>query len=319
MKYNKIIIICAITFFAAFATHAQQIAVVSPGGVTTTYTDLNRAIFGAEPGSSLYLSGGGFQISDTSRIRKKLSIFGIGHQVGNDNADGNTMVGGNFFFEGGSDGSSLMGIHLTGNVTVGTTANAVHNFLMRFCNVNVVTVALNINCRGVTINQNYIRGDFNGGNSPITVSNNIMWNIISITGGIVEHNVTRNGINATNSQVRNNIIFGSISGANTLFTNNMVVGQTSLPNRLGENCFQSLWADAFDETVFNVAPTSNYKLKENSVGKGTASNGTDIGIYGGTGFNDKGLPPIPRIVSKKIADQTDDEGKLRVEIEVSVE
>jgi hypothetical protein len=138
-------------FLAAIvAVNAQQISVVAPGGTTTLYTDLNLAIQGAQAGSTVYLSGGGFQINDSTKITKKLTIIGIGHRSDNDNADGNTVVSGNFFFNENSDNSALMGLYLSGNVNIGNGENAVNNILVRYCNVNAISVA-NSNCQGVVI------------------------------------------------------------------------------------------------------------------------------------------------------------------------
>jgi hypothetical protein len=87
----------------------------------------------------------------------------------------------------------------------------------------------------------------------------------------------------------------------------------------GVNCIQTGDWDIFAGPNNGANPTSNYALKPGSPGKNAATDGTDIGIYGGTGFSDSALPPGPRIVSKKVADQTDANGNLRVEIKVSAQ
>ena len=61
--------------------------------------------------------------------------------------------------------------------------------------------------------------------------------------------------------------------------------------------------------------SSDYDLK-GTWGKGEASDGTDIGIFGGSGFDPKALAPIPRIVSKKVDEQTDGTGRLHIEVTV---
>jgi hypothetical protein len=75
------------------------------------------------------------------------------------------------------------------------------------------------------------------------------------------------------------------------------------------------WEDVFEGPITGVSPVCNYHLKSNQ-GKGEATDGTDVGVYGGTNFSDAALPPIPRIVNKKIAEQTDENGKLKVQIQV---
>lgn len=42
----------------------------------------------------------------------------------------------------------------------------------------------------------------------------------------------------------------------------------------------------------------------------------DKGIYGGTGFSDGALPPVPYIQECDVDEQTDAEGKLRINIKV---
>ena len=300
--------------------NAQQISVVSPGGETTLYTDLNLAIQGAQAGSTVYLSGGGFQISDATKITKKLTIMGVGHRVDN----GNTNVGGNFWFEEGSDGSSVMGIYLGGNINIGTSTNAVNNFLLRFCNVGEVYVR-NSNCQGVLINQNYIRGGFLGANSAVSITNNVIHLISNINAGIIDNNIITFAPGSgsyplglvSNSQIRNNIIFqhrdNIHTGSACLVSNNL------LTRGWGDNCcVVTSLNDVFVGPNNGVNPNSNFQLKE-GLWKTGATDGGEIGIYGGTGFKDTALPPGPRIVASKIADQTDASGNLSVEITVSVE
>jgi hypothetical protein len=304
------------------SVNAQQISVVASGGVTTLFTDLNTAISEAASGSTIYLSGGGFRISDDTKITKKLSIIGIGHRPDNNNADGSTLVIGNFFFEGGSDDSYLMGVYLSGEVYIGTGGNAVNNFLLRYCNVNSVQVG-NSSCQGVSINQNYVRNDSNGGNSAISFTNNIMNGLICVTGGIIDHNVSIGFIGGrffdhaiVVSQIKNNLLIGGIiHNSGCSISNNMCIDGTDgdYPILIGN------WDDVIVGPNNGVNPTSSFALK-GSQGKNAATDGTDVGIYGGsTGFSDAALPPGPRIVSRKVADQTDANGNLHVEIKVSAQ
>lgn len=105
--------ITILLFFALFATaRSQYISVANPAGMTTIYTDLNLAIQDAEPGSTLYLSGGGFLLNDATKITKKLNIIGVGYRPDNDNAAGNTVIGGNLYFEENADHSVQMQLKL---------------------------------------------------------------------------------------------------------------------------------------------------------------------------------------------------------------
>ncbi|MDR0757210.1 MAG: hypothetical protein LBF85_05115 [Tannerella sp.] len=332
MKTKAFIFIVAL-FVAAVAVHAQQISVVTPGGATTLYTSLDDAISGAEAGSTVYLSGGGFQVRDETKITKQLTLVGIGHRTDNENADGNTTLNGNLFFEGGSDNSALMGLYLSGNVNIGTSETAVNTILVRYCNVNSILVK-NSGCQGVLINQNYIRSSSDGGNSAITFSNNIIHSIRSVIGGVIDHNLIRYAYNyrdyympdpyhnITGSTVTNNICREGNSPSNRDSGNSgNQVSNNIYAEADGNDPYATVpenWDEVFVGPDKGVNPASNFALK-GTVGKNGGSDGTDIGIYGGSGFSDSARPPGPRIVSKKVGEQTDAAGNLRVEIKVSTQ
>ena len=116
-------------------------------------------------------------------------------------------------------------------------------------------------------------------------------------------------------------------------TNNFILsGGSSFHS--GDNCFASnncrgtaswgenpivlaegaKWEDIFVSNK-GVNIYSDYHLKTGvKLDKGL--DGTDIGIYGGSGFSDQALAPIPRIVSKKVDEMTDGTGRLRIEVTV---
>jgi hypothetical protein len=324
---RKIFLITGVVLMATVALNAQQISVVSSSGTTTLYTDLNLAIQGAAAGSTVYLSGGGFQIHDSTKITKQLTIIGIGHKTDNDNgdgnADGNTVVSGNFFFNEGSDNSALMGVFLSNDVYIGTSSIAVNTILVRYCNINAISVG-NSNCQGVLINQNYIRGPSSGGNSAISFTNNVLHSINYVTGGVIDHNVIRHNYSdfrafysVSNSRISNNILIDPNrihSGSNCVISNNM------LNTAWGDTSYRTItissWDDVFVGPITAISPSCNYHLKVPH-GTGAATDGTDVGIYGGTtGFSDSALPPIPRIVSKTVSEQTDENGNLKINVRV---
>ena len=149
---------------------------------------------------------------------------------------------------------------------------------------------------------------------------------------MIDHNVARHNIRpssysnyytfhlVSNSQIKNNILVdpGSNvhSGDNCAVSNNMLLNRT-----WGDNSVSiTSWDEVFEGAITaGVNVSVNYHLKEDAQGKNAGTDGTDIGIYGGTGFSDKALPPGPRIISKKVAEQTDADGNLQVEIQVSTE
>ena len=320
MKRN---VLFAVAFFATLAASAQNIAAVSPSNVTTMYQTLDEAVSEAVSGSVIYLPGGGFQISDGTKITKKLTIMGVSHRGDADNADGATVIAGNINFINGSSGSSVIGVYVSGNVNIGDTDNKVDNITVRFCNVNSIQVK-NGNCSGIIINQSYLRSASSFGNTNVRFENNVSYLIQHISGGDLNHNIMYYGTSyafydVSNSSITSNICIGSggyVSGSRNMVLNNgapTASGEGDLVLGAGKT-----WDDVFEKNNgFSIY--SDYRLKS-SWGRNAGADGTDLGIHGGSGFNEeKSLAPIPRIISKIIDEHTDKSGKLHIEVTVKAD
>ncbi|MBR5690286.1 MAG: hypothetical protein IKX17_07565, partial [Prevotella sp.] len=151
--------------------------------------------------------------------------------------------------------------------------------------------------------------------------------IVSINGGTIDHNIftSRSGPNGyyrynlpevNNSSITNNFFFdwGEGSRGSNCQSFNNCIGTGSWgdnPVVLDEG---TTWDDVFYANK-GVSIYSDYRLKGNW-GKGKATDGTDIGIYGGSGFKKEALAPIPRIISKNVAESTDESGKLQIVVKV---
>ena len=73
------------------------------------------------------------------------------------------------------------------------------------------------------------------------------------------------------------------------------------------------WADLF--VKYNngtISPVSDFHFAEDY-----ASQYKDCGIYGGTGFNDSGQPPLPFVQARSIPEQTDAMGNLSIKVRVN--
>lgn len=334
---SKLFFFC-LFMMSAFMCYAQDIAVQSPSNTTTIYNDLNKAIINAPAGSTVYLPSGIMPISDTVKIQKKLIIIGIGHQP--DTEGGNTTIGGNIQFYAGADGSCLMGCYVTGNVNLANADGNFDNFLMRYCNINSLQVG-NDKCFGIIINQNYIRNNSNGGSSPLQFTNNVIHTISGVTGGLISNNIIRhnpgwvrpNGdwryysfplLYVNSTLITNNVLIESYSihnGSNCIISNNMISSDRPLqdswiPSAWGDNTvIVTDWNEIFAKYDLGVNPLCDYHLK-GPFGKNAGTDGTDIGIYGGTGFSDTGLPPYPQIIIKNVPAQTDENGNLKIQVKI---
>ena len=137
------------------------------------------------------------------------------------------------------------------------------------------------------------------------------------SGKICDNIITKTGYTGnslgliSNTTITGNIICAGVdrSGSNPT-SDNLVIGAT-----WGEN---NIEIDADVEDLFEdwnngeVSPTSNFHFKE-----AYKEYESKVGIYAGSGFNDKRMAPVPYIVAKHIEDQTDASGMLKVNIRVS--
>lgn len=316
----KKLFLSLIALVAVVAMKAQQIAVVQSDGGTTVHSQLVDAIEAANAGSVIYLPGGSFPIADEVKITKPITIIGIGHKPKSDNAEeyGYTTVTGNLFFKAGSSGCAVMGIYLTGNITIGADGDKVDNVLVRWNNINELHVGTT--CEGTVINQNYIRNKiyFNGAKGEFT--NNIAHFIYNLDNGTIAYNVfyhPYNGYDAVHScnqsAINHNVlmIYGRFGGNSCTAIGNMGMDDcggidVDFINVSGAES----WAEIFENPA-GITPNSSYHFKGEY-----KQYEHKCGIYAGDGFSDTALPPIPYIVAKSIPQQTDSEGKLNIKVRV---
>lgn len=327
---KRIIFSLVIALTAMLSIQAQQISVVSPSGGTTLCRSLQAAIEGADPGSIIYLPGGGFPISDEVKITKKLTIIGIGHTAKGDNVDGVTTISGNLFFNEHSGGSAVMGCYITGDVNIGENDNVVNDVLVKYCNLNSVQVK-NSSCQNTFINQNYIRASSSFGNSNAIIKNNIINQIRYVTNGVISNNISChpcggsarfNQYNPSLDNIISTTIVGNVFrggdlavssyffiGNSCTTSNNLLMGSTFGDNSIVINAAAN---DIFENVNgWNISAVSNFHFKDEY-----KQYEGQVGIYAGTGFNDSQMAPVPYIVAKRIDEQTDASGKLNIKIRV---
>lgn len=327
----KRILSIVVAFVATITVGAQNIAVVNSSNKTAIYQTLDEAIINAEAGSIIYLPGGGFTVTDNAKIDKKLTIMGVSHRGDTDNVDGATVISGNLNFKEGASHSAVIGVYVSGDVVI---ADSVANFTMRYCNVKSVQVKSS-KSGGMIINQCYLRSLSKFASCNVSLKNNIMHSIREINGGTVDHNVITS----------NSVWESGYSGTyamyqvkSTAITNNFLLSPGSSTHN-GDNCYtdhncvgtgswgdnpvvlpeKTEWKNVF-KAHKGVTIVSDYHLTDAWV-KSKDPDLTGIGIYGESGndFSDTALAPIPRIVSKKVAEQTDGSGKLQIEVTVKAQ
>lgn len=337
------IILTAIAVVLGMASAAaQQIAVVNEGGETNVYQTFEAAIQGADPGSVIYLPGGGFTISDDVKITKRLTIIGIGHKSDNGNVDGTTTINGNLFFNEGSSGSAVMACYITGNVYIGESNAVVNYLLIKRCNLNSVQV-LNSTCQETTVNQNYIRGTSNFSGSNGQVTNNVLHSIQNLENGLVSHNIILGAytyhhgsvymgggyddvanIGANTSNIKYNVLNPDVPystsqgyGGHTFVygSNNQCESNLTIKKGFGESSIlleNVEWEDVFENyNGGSISTNSNFHFKDEY-----KQYESQVGVYANGVQFDNQTAPVPYIVAKRIAEETDAAGQLRIQVRV---
>lgn len=317
----KKVLLVLVALMATVCVNAQQIAVVN-GSATKLYSTLKDAFEGAEDGSVVYLPGGGFPIADSDTIKKKMTIIGISHKINSDNADGCTTISGNLIFGSGSSGSAVMGCYVTGNVNIGDKNNIVNNVLMKYCNVNGVYVN-NAACEGIEINQNYIRKVGSFSKASVKITNNIINYLEYISAGVIKNNNIvggdKNGYSLSlinNSTILDNIIISSASMVGDVVKDCQINGNVIKSGTYGDESVAISNLTSVFVKYAGVSTQSDFHFNEDFKKTDDFKKCVDKGIYGGTGFSDGALPPVPYIQECDVDEQTDAEGKLRINIKV---
>lgn len=279
----------------------------------------------ATAGSTIYLPGGGFTLTDTLSINKKLTIIGVGHNLSAGNADGFTSIDGNISFIGNSSESAIMGCYVTQDIGIGRDGSAVEDVLIKYCNMYRIFI-YNKTCTGTVVNQNFCRSSIWLGETNAKVTNNIANGVHSGDCAEISYNVLwastypfSNGNFSTickNSAISYNILLYTTSSNvpstysyGNQYNHNM--GRYSISDDPDFINVTDAWTDVFVNYLSGSNPLSDYHFKE-----AYQQYEGLVGIYGGSGFSDSGIPPVPYISYKYVPDHTDAEGKLNIKIRV---
>jgi hypothetical protein len=344
---KKIIFITVIFLASIHYLNAQQvIAVLQHQGTSTIFKDANSLVdanSAAQNGDTIYLSGGFF---NTITISKRLVIYGAGHNPDSTKATGRTYLYSTLTLSSGADSSFIEGLYISGDITFQSDAS-MHDVVIRRCNfgnLNISGSGTKVNIRTL-INQNIITGSIDLYDADALIfSNNILFGYIRNTSGniVFDHNVfliwvgNYAGVLFTVSNVlfTNNIFqitWGGyqssfLSGDNNTFQNNLF---NCDPTPWWNNAYTNNFINVNQDSIFINHPasigfsyTQDYHLKSTSAGKNAATDGTDIGIYGGTTvytFKEGSVPFNPHIISKTIAPNTDNSGNLNINVKIKAQ
>jgi len=313
------------------------------------YSDIPAAITAAVIGDTIYINGTQYTYSDIT-ITKKLVLIGAGFNVANQ-FNLNTAVNNIYLFKdaGTNDGSGtvICGFKV-GNIYLANGSLSINNIKLFRNQIGQINLQMiNWAIYNNILTGAYPYGSINGNNnsSNVVIQNNIFAygqnciNNFNQPSVVIDHNLFINlngnsggGVGAlttlTFSIITNNvftsssgtIVMGSIT--QSTFNNNISVS-SNISSAVPTNSFLSnnntgggnqvgvnpLFINVTD--LNNYTSTFNYRLQTGSPGHNAATDGSDIGIYGGpypfpsggaigSGYDTSPLPPIPQINSVNI-------------------
>lgn len=323
------------------------------------YNTVQAALNASNHGDTIYVNGSQFYYADF-QINRRVVLIGAGYNVSNQLNLATQVSNISLFKDNGvndASGTVIMGFFVNCRVSLAGSSLPVNNvrltrnFIGNGCAPGVSPGA----STSWTIYNNVLRGvGLEGASTNILIQNNIF--LSSVTGGnqssvIVDHNVFQgNGVGISNMRfatITNNIFVRT--GGNCMdagaqfntFNNNLsilsTVGPTSPTNSFlggpnsGAGNFVAV--DPLFENVSNsdnYSATFNYRLKSTSTVRNAGTDGSDLGIYGGSypfpsggapgsGYDTSPLPAIPQITSLNVLNSSLQPGaQLQVNVQAKI-
>lgn len=354
MKPTLLLLICA--SFACQSLFATIRTVSNDPNNPAQFATIQAAVNAAVAGDTIYVNASPTVYSETVTISKRLVLIGGGYNSPNQLGFTSSVV--QFFFSrtatGDPSGSVICGFNIS---SIGVSGG-----LPTFSNITVFRnriSSFSLVGNNWLIYNNIITS-LGLGNSPvpnnIIVQNNIITNFISGTTGnanfLIDHNLFIGGSFYLNSiqfaAITNNIFATSTSGPimpsstiNNNLNNNLCnisnISATPPTNSFagGPNIAAGNFVGT-DPLFVNVpnfnsySATANYRLQSTSPGRNAGTDGTDLGIYGGSfpfpsggapgnGFDTSALPPIPQVTNLNVQNPSLVPGaQLKVTIQAAV-
>ena len=290
------------------------------GTISTFYGTLalRQAHAAAVSGDVITLSSGTFLSTD---ITKAVTIRGAGMEVSKayDIVSEPTVLGGNFNIEIPAEDTgrlTLEGIFHNGNIyfSEGQVKNAL--FLKsRFKGINMSSLC---KVQDLTVLNCRFSGSISVGSGTAQFLNSVVNNFgdgyMSFSHCVILSGSTDNSGN----QYKNCIICseGAVSSSSSAYNNLFITGNTNILNYVPNNT--NLRVPTSDERFAYLRgydDSKDYKLTDQNRDVLKATDGGEIGIYGGS-LPYSAIPTNPQITKFNVASKTTADGKLSVDIEV---
>lgn len=314
--------------------NSQGLITVQNGSSVSFYTTVPLAVDNAINGDTIYIPAGGFTLNS---LNKKLHLVGIGYNnvIG---TEGISILSSQIELQPNSSGSSLTGLKIDGKVIL----SSVNNINISRCNIqggifgsgpisNILISECLLGASDLCFTCSNPFSVALSNSTNIYFSNNIALSKIALTESVIKNNILLStqqffdNLQPNNCIVENNIIKGSIRGQNSIYKNNFLLSSPSgQGNQESNDYINGNINNLFINPIFfnnsSLALDANYNIITNSIYYTGGSDGTQIGLYGGPYiWKDGAIPFNPTIQSKQIANFTDQNGNLKINIKVKAQ
>lgn len=299
-----------LTFFSISSTVNAVVLTVSndinsPG----QYTDVTTAMSAASNGDTVYVHGTNLNYGSFT-IDKQLTIIGSGHRPQNQNA--NVSIADIISMDAGSSGSKIIGFKLqqvkgvasSSNVLVArnmvtdkvwTSSANVINWIVEGNVFTNTATCLDLQNQSSNTGWQIINNVINGQSIQMLAAYSYFYNNVFLRDGAAFNT------NVSNAYFYNNVFYRAYPqshGSNCIFeknisyqcSNNAFVNGVNFENQ--DPMFVNFpnGGDYFDYPY-------NFDLQGGSPGENAGTDGTDIGVYGGTSgrYDHNGVPNIPQV------------------------
>lgn len=320
--------------FISMLSHSLWAQQLYNSSITVQYTDgqvsyfdtLDEAFMALKAGCVVYIPSGSYTLSskEETKIKCQVAIYGAGCRPYGKDTDYTRIIGYLDFVEGASS-SVIMGFRNEGRIYI---RENVKNLLIKNVDAEEICFYSESNT-GCLVTSSVIRDYLTGRNcAPVQVTNCLAGDIRAIKGGEIANCILKPSSSSSSSSydyyyhgsssslMRNNIgldLNRSTSLSACQEECSMVGSSPQIPYPTGD--VEALFEKYDPSDPFDLSK-NNYRLKKGVSGTNAGTDGKDIGLYGGSGFDDTGRAPIPKIKIREIAPQTDDKDRLKVRIEV---